>query len=149
MKKKCSKCKAEEGFLSSISVITLKGNNYCLTCAKAIIEDGVKDIIITTTNNVDGYKVAKYIDIISEEVVIGTGLFTEFNGNMADLFGARSTGFEKKLQDAKDAGFKKLKFKAFEKDGNAVIGVDIDYTSYSGNRTGVIVNGTVVRIEKI
>jgi len=33
--------------------------------------------------------------------------------------------------------------------GNAVIGVDIDYTEFSGNKTGVVINGTIVKLTPI
>jgi uncharacterized protein YbjQ (UPF0145 family) len=33
------------------------------------------------------------------------------------------------------------------KGANAVVGVDIDYTEFSGNRIGVVASGTIVCIE--
>lgn len=101
---------------------------------------------MTTTNNLDGYTVSQYMDIESVEIVMGTGVFSEFAGDIADFFGARSTAFELKLQKAKKLAFKKLKFLAFEKGANAVIGIDIDYTEFTGNRIGLIANGTLVKI---
>ena len=44
---------------------------------------------------------------------------------------------------------KLLKYNAYKKGGNAVIGIDIDYTEFSGNRVGLIINGTIVKIEPI
>lgn len=106
-------------------------------------------IMLTTTNNIDGYRVKNYIDIESVEIVIGTGLFSEFTGELQDIFGKRSTEFESKLNSAKKLAFDKLKYSAYKKGGNAIIGIDIDYTEFTGNRIGVIVNGTIVEIEKI
>jgi len=67
-------------------------------------------------------------------------MFSEFGGDVADFFGARSTArstaFEEELQQAKRAALDKLKYRAFEKGDNAVIGVDLDYTEFSGNRIG-------------
>ncbi|MCI4373077.1 MAG: YncE family protein, partial [Thermoplasmata archaeon] len=45
----------------------------------------------------------------SVEVVIGTGLFVELTGEIADFFGQRSKGFEGKLQNAKRVAFQALK----------------------------------------
>ena len=59
---------------------------------------------------------------------------------------ARSTDFEQKLQRAKAAAFNRLKFVAFEKGANPVIGVDIDYREFSGNRIGVVANGTLMKL---
>ena len=147
--KQCSKCGQTGGLLKSIFFATIKGEEYCSSCAQRYIDEIVKNIKVTTTNNIDGYKVVDYIDIDSVEVVIGTGPFSEFGGEIADFFGSRSTAFEQKLKNAKQAAFKKLKLNAHEKGGNAVIGIDIDYTEFSGNRIGVVANGTIVRIEKI
>lgn len=148
MAKKCVKCGDTGGILKNATYVSIRGEEYCPVCAKKYIDDGIKEIRISTTNNIDGYKVSKYIDIESVEVVIGTGVFSEFGGEIADFFGTRSSAFEQKLQKAKRAAFDKIKFLAFEKCGNAVIGIDIDYTEFTGNRIGVIVNGTIVEIEK-
>ena len=39
-----------------------------------------------------------------------------------------------------------LKYVAAEKGANAVIGVDLDYSEFSGNRIALIINGTLVRL---
>ena len=106
----------------------------------------ISHIILTTTNSMDGFRVTKYIDIESVELVIGTGLFSEIGGGFADFFGARSTAFEQKLQQAKRMALDKLRFEAFKRDGNAIVGVDLDYTEFSGNRIGLIANGTIVQV---
>lgn len=148
MAKKCVKCGQTGGLLRDALFVSIKGDDYCPNCATKYVTESIKDIHITTTNNIDGYKVSKYIDIESVEIVIGTGIFSEFSGEISDFFGARSSAFEQKLQKAKKAAFEKLKYLAFEKGGNAVIGIDIDYTEFSGNRIGVVVNGTIVSVEK-
>ncbi len=106
-------------------------------------------ILATTTMNIDGYRIVKYIDIESVEIVLGTGFFSEFSSDIDDFFGLRSTGFEKKLQHAKKNAFQLLKLRAYEKDANAIVGVDIDYTEFSSNRIGLVANGTLVKIEPI
>jgi uncharacterized protein YbjQ (UPF0145 family) len=160
MVNKCKLCKAEEeqprlGFWDAVglgdekSFITIKDETYCRSCGEGYIKSLLNEIYMTTTHSIDGYKVKKYIDIQSVEIVIGTGMFSEFTSGIADFFGDRSTAFEKKLQDAKKTALDKLKYRAFERDGNAVIGIDLDYTEFSGNRIGLIANGTIVEIEAI
>ncbi len=114
-----------------------------------LIEKQIKEIIITTTNHIDGYRVKKYIDIESVEIVIGTGIFSEVTAGIGDIFGLRSNAYEGKLANAKKSAMKLLKYNAYKKGGNAVIGIDIDYTEFSGNRVGLIINGTIVKIEPI
>ncbi|KDR96715.1 Uncharacterized conserved protein YbjQ, UPF0145 family [Peptoclostridium litorale DSM 5388] len=103
---------------------------------------------MTSTNNIDGFGVRKYICIESVEIVIGTGVFSEISTGIEDFLGERSTAFENKLKNAKEIAFKKLRMHAAEKGGNAVIGIDIDYTEFTSNRIGLIANGTVVEMEK-
>ena len=103
-------------------------------------------VIVTSTNNIDGHIVRRYLGIESVECVIGTGMFAEITTEIRDFFGLRSTAFERKLQDAKAAAFDALKLLAAEKGANAIVGVDLDYTEFSGNRIGLIVNGTLVRV---
>lgn len=107
----------------------------------------IDNIPLTTTMNIDGYKVKKYIDIESVEVVIGTGIISEVVSDFSDAFGMRSTPFESKLAQAKAHALKRLKYIASSKGGDAVIGVDIDYTEFSGNKIGVIVSGTIVKLD--
>ncbi|HNY63774.1 MAG TPA: heavy metal-binding domain-containing protein [Bacteroidales bacterium] len=151
MAKLCSKCGATGGFLQGLKFTTINHFEYCPDCAQKYFDNVMRTIRLTTTNNIDGYLVKNYVDIASVEVVIGTGVFTEFGGDISDFFGARSTGFEVKLQKAKEAALARLKFIAFEKagDGAAVVGVDLDYTEFSGNRIGVIANGTIVELQEI
>lgn len=149
MAKKCCKCGDEAGFLKGISFQQIKGNDYCSSCATKYVAEAISTIIITTTNHLDGFKVKRYIDIESVEIVAGTGMFSEFGGDVADFFGARSTAFEQKLQKAKRTALDKLKYAAFERGGNAVIAIDLDYTEFTGNRIGLIANGTIVEAEAI
>lgn len=144
----CVKCGKKSGFTSGF-FIEIDGEDYCSSCAKDYKNEAIASIIATTTNNIDGYKVTKYIDIDSVEIVIGTGAFSEFGGEISDFFGARSTSFEKKMQKAKKAAIEKLKLNAFERKADAIIGIDLDYTEFAGNRIGIIANGTFVNIEKI
>ena len=146
MAKECASCNKAQGFFAGKPFTTINGKDYCPTCADDYVQKRTASIIITTTSNVDGFNVIKYVDIESVEIVIGTGAFSEFDSAVADFFGARSTAFEQKLQKAKNIAFQKIKLKACEKGANAVIGIDIDYTEFSGNRIGIIVNGTLAEI---
>jgi uncharacterized protein YbjQ (UPF0145 family) len=62
------------------------------------------------------------------------------------LFGKRSSAYEIKLANAKKTALKKLKMIADELGGNAIIGVDLDFTEFTGNKIGVIISGTIVHI---
>ncbi|MBI1913085.1 MAG: heavy metal-binding domain-containing protein [Deltaproteobacteria bacterium] len=144
---KCYTCGSVPGFLGG-PLVEFQSKEYCRKCAEGAIDEASSVVMVTTTHNFDGYRVQRYIEIESVEIVIGTGIFSEITGEFSDFFGSRSSAFEKKLTRAKEVAFKKLKYQAFMKGGNAVIGIDMDYTEFSGNRIGLIVNGTIVELEK-
>jgi len=152
MTKKCINCGLESGKLLSgnheSQYVLIKGRDYCTNCSKRVLEKVMEKVIVTTTNSIDGYSIEKYISIESVEVVIGTGVFSEFSGEMADFFGTRSSAFEIKMQNAKRAAISRMKIIADEHGGDAIVGMDLDYTEFSGNRIGVIANGTIVKLQK-
>lgn len=113
---------------------------------QAMLRKRAESVLVTTTHNIDGWKVQKYLGIESVECVIGTGMFSEISSGVSDFLGMRSGGFEQKLQSAKASTFEAIKMLAAQKGGNAIVGVDMDYTEFSGNRIGLIVNGTVVQV---
>jgi len=144
---RCTRCDKTIGMLDSRYKI---GESvYCKFCynkqqTKRNVD--LDKIIVTTTVNVEGYKIEKYLGIESVEIVMGTGPISELISDFNDFFGQRSTKFEKKLQDAKNMAFNRLKQKAYNNEANAIIGIDLDYTEFTNNRIGLIVNGTLVKI---
>src|SRR5919198_1045956 len=97
-----------------------------------------KQVILTTTHTIDGHRVKRYLGIESVEFVIGTGLFSEITTEFQDFFGRRSTAFESKLQKAKKTAFETLAMIAAERGANAILGIDVDYAEFTGNRIGLI-----------
>lgn len=105
-------------------------------------------MLFTTGFNFEGYKIKKYLNIVTAEVIIGTGIFSSLNAAISDISGTRSTSYEKKLHEGKESALQKLSQETSDLGGNAIIGVDIDYTTFSGDVIGVVVTGTAVLIEK-
>ena len=108
-----------------------------------------RNVLVTTTPNIDGRRVKEYLGIESVEFVIGTGVFSEVSSSVADFFGARSSAFEKKLRQAKTVAMDSLKYLAAERGADAVVGIDLDYTEFTGNRIALIINGTLVAPEPV
>lgn len=105
-------------------------------------------MLITTGYNFEGYDIVKYLDVLSASVVIGTGMFSSANASIADFFGTRSDSYERKLQNAKNDAIEELKKQTTSRGGNAIIGIDIDYTTFGSDIIGVIANGTAVKIKE-
>jgi len=108
-----------------------------------------QNILLTTTPFVDGYIVQKYFGVISAEVVLGTGGFSELGAGIADFFGTRAESFQNKLKQATSLALDELRLQAVGIEADAVIGVDFDYTILSSNILMVVANGTAVKIVPI
>lgn len=102
----------------------------------------------TTGYNFDGYRIVKYLKVVSSEVVLGTGLFSSIGSSVADFTGKRSGAYERKLEEGKESVIYNLEKETTSLGGNAIIGIDIDYTNFVGDVIGVVATGTAVIIEK-
>lgn len=145
----CPKCKEnqEEAILEIKNQRKLyEQAQYEEACKKA--EEVCKNIIISTTPSLEGYKINEYLGIESAEVIIGTGLATDFISGITDLVGGRASGYGSSLSKAKQEAFDILRFKGALLGGNAIVGVNADYMEIGNSMFGVIVDGTVVRIDK-
>lgn len=105
-------------------------------------------ILSTIGYSFEGYTIIKYIDVISNPVVIGTGFLSSLGASFADLTGTRSSTYENKLEKAEKIALQGLKDKATRIGANAIIGIDFDITTLSNNIIAASVNGTAVEIEK-
>jgi uncharacterized protein YbjQ (UPF0145 family) len=144
--RQCDRCGTS---FDSSQARKLRGQVVCPGCAQQALHAAQKKVVLTTTNGIEGYRIRRYLGIESVEIVIGTGVVSEFTSAITDFFGERSSAFEKKLAAAKQAALQRMKTLAFQKGANAVVGVDIDYTEFAANRIGVVVNGTLVLIEAL
>lgn len=107
-------------------------------------------MIITTTNQIEGYKVTKYLGIATGETIIGANLFKDFMAGIRDIVGGRSNSYEQVLREAKDTALFEMQQRAHAVGANAVIGIDLDYETVGsgGSMLMVTASGTAVLIEE-
>ena len=103
---------------------------------------------MTNGYNFERYEISSYIDIVSGEVVIGTGFLSEFSAGLSDIVGGKSSAFSEKMREAKEAAIGIMKERAVTLEANAIIGVSFQFMSFSSNMIGVSVNGTAVKIQQ-
>lgn len=108
----------------------------------------MQEIMVTSGFNFEGYKITEYIGFYSGECALGTGFLSSLDASLADFFGSNSTSYEEKLSKAKSIAISGLKKLAAEHGANAIIGLDIDYITFSADIMGVVANGTVVKVER-
>lgn len=108
------------------------------------------EFIISTTNNIEGCPIKKYVDTICSNIVIGTNIFSDFAASFTDFFGGRSGSYKRKLEIIYSEASKELRLKALNLGANAIIGFKVDFDEISGKDKSmfmVSVSGTACIIE--
>ena len=106
-------------------------------------------MIVTTTNNIEGKKVSRYIGIVSGEAIIGANIVKDFFAGIRDIVGGRSGSYEEGLREAKEIALREMEEQAARLGANAVLAVDLDYETMGSNGSMLMVSasGTAVVIE--
>jgi uncharacterized protein YbjQ (UPF0145 family) len=106
-------------------------------------------MIITTTNDIQGRQITRYLGVVTGEAIVGANVFRDFFASITDIIGGRSAAYEKELAKARQIAFAELEEVAARLGANAVVGVDLDY-EVLGQANGMLmvsINGTAVVIE--
>lgn len=106
------------------------------------------ELIVTTTNGVDGRPVQTYFGIVTGEVIVGANLFRDLFASVRDIVGGRSGAYEDVLARAREEALGEMRIRAATLGANAVIGVDLDYEVLGANGSMLMVSatGTAVRV---
>ena len=106
-------------------------------------------MIVTTTNNIEGRKVIRYIGIVTGEAIIGANIVKDFFAGIRDIVGGRSGSYEEGLREAKDIALREMQEQAASLGANAILAVDLDYETLGSNSSMLMVSssGTAVVIE--
>lgn len=111
----------------------------------------IDEVIVATMPSIEGYRVAKVVDVITAECVFGMNIFRDFFAALTDIFGGRSESSQQVLRDARKTCIAELKAEAHRVGANAVIGVSLDYSEFSGQGKSMlflVATGTAVVLEK-
>jgi len=108
------------------------------------------DFLISTTNNIDGGIIKKYIDVVCTNIVIGTNIFSDFAASFTDFFGGRSGSYKNKLNTIYNEAIKEIKAKSKKIGANAIVGLNVDFDEISGKEKSMFmisISGTACIIE--
>lgn len=108
-----------------------------------------RHIILTTTPDIPGREIDSVIDIITAESVQGMNVFKDIFASVTDVLGGRSSTTEDVLSEARDDCLNELRQKAAAMGADAVIGVDLDYSEFSGGNSRMlflVASGTAVKL---
>ncbi|HHY75665.1 MAG TPA: YbjQ family protein [Firmicutes bacterium] len=103
-------------------------------------------MIVTTTHTVEGRKIEEYLGIVAGEVALGTDFIRDFVAQLADFFGARTSAYEQKLNEARAACIREMGDRAARLGANAIVGVKVDHEILTNGMMLVLATGTAVRI---
>ena len=106
----------------------------------------MQQMIITTTPNIEGRTIKEYRGVVVGEAIMGANVVRDIFASITDVIGGRSGAYETKLADAREVVMQELEEIAKNKDGNAVVGVDLDYGVVGQSMLMVSVSGTAVVI---
>ena len=106
----------------------------------------MKDVIVTTTNGIDGKKVEEYIDVVAGEAVMGANVVKDFFAGIRDIVGGRSGSYEKEIKKGRYEALKDLKSEGVDAGADAVVGVSVDYEEMGEGMLWMTATGTAVKL---
>ena len=160
MAKMCSNCGKK---ISAFSVSPdIEGLPVCKDCQdivrqqldrrKRILEEGkAEEVVVTSTNSIDGHKINQYLGIVSGKAVMGVSFIQDFFAEFRDIWGGRSKGLQREFSKGEDLAIREAKVECALKGGNALVGMRIDYENIEGKGKQMIVviaTGTAVKISE-
>src|SRR6187431_3108107 len=103
-------------------------------------------MLVTTTPNIEGKRITKYVGIVTGEAILGANIFKDFFAGIRDIVGGRSATYERELGRAREIALDEMQQKAKELGANAIVGIDLDY-EVLGQASGMLMvnaSGTAV-----
>lgn len=103
-------------------------------------------MILTTTNTIEGKPIQQYLGIVTGETIIGANVIKDFMAGLTDFFGGRSGAYEKVLSEGRNESLAEMKAKAAAMGADAIVGIDLDFETVGrGSMLMVIATGTAVK----
>lgn len=108
-------------------------------------------MIVSTTNDIKGYEINKYIGLVNANIVIGANVFSDFFASFTDVLGGNSDSYESILDKIYKQALNQLIEKASHIGANALLGIHFDFDEISGKGKSmfmVTAIGTAVQVGK-
>lgn len=106
-------------------------------------------IILTTAHTVAGRQIDREVDVITAECAFGMNIFKDVFAAVSDVVGGRSRAIQDTLRDARKTALTELRREALLVGADAVIGIDLDYSEFSGSGKSMlflVASGTAVKL---
>jgi uncharacterized protein YbjQ (UPF0145 family) len=103
---------------------------------------------VTTTFNLDGYKVVKNIGIVRGITVRSRSVFGNVGAMFQTLFGGRISLYQELCEKTREEAYELMLIHAQEMGANAILGMRYDANEVAAGVTEVLAYGTAVVVEK-
>lgn len=104
-------------------------------------------MIVTTGNDVSGYRISDYLGIVRGIVVRSPSIAQGIVGGLQRIVGGNNETYAAVCEQAREDAFQRMVIHAEELDADAIIAVRYDATEFSDSVTEVLAYGTAVRLE--
>ena len=109
-----------------------------------------KRIVLTTADSVPRREITEVVEIVSAEVAVGMNIFKDILSAVRDVVGGRAGAVQDTLRDLRGQALEELRQEASRVGADAVVGVDLDYSEFSGGGRSmlfIVANGTAVKLQ--
>jgi uncharacterized protein YbjQ (UPF0145 family) len=109
----------------------------------------IDEQLITTANNLEGYRISKHLGIVRGITVRSRSLLGNIGGGVQSLFGGKLSIYVDLCEKARKEAYQLMLQHANEKGANAIINMRYDANEVMQGITEVLAYGTAVVVEKI
>jgi uncharacterized protein YbjQ (UPF0145 family) len=107
-----------------------------------------KDLIITTTNDVPGYKVDKILGIARGNTVRARNIGRDIGAGFKSIIGGEIVTYSQMTSDSRDEAFNRMINNALEMGADAVIGMRFMTSMVMQGASEMLAFGTAVKLKK-
>lgn len=107
-------------------------------------------ILLTTAPSIGSGQTFVELEVITAECVLGMNIFRDLFAGVRDIVGGRSSATQKILKDLRTNCLTELRIEAQKLGADAVIGIDLDYSEFSGKNNSMlflVASGTAVKFQ--
>jgi len=109
----------------------------------------MNDIIVSTMNDLPGYRVTVVHGEVFGLIVRARNVFSNIGAGLRTLAGGESRGYTKLLSESREQALDRLRVAARERGANAVLAMRFDCSEIGGIMSEVAAYGTAVTVERI
>lgn len=108
-------------------------------------------MILSTTEELQGFEITEYLGLVSAEVVSGANIVRDVMATVTDFVGGRSAAYEETMQQSRDAMQRDLMDRARRMGADGVVGIALDFEIIGGRGAMLMCSavGTAVRLRKL